>query len=583
MNDPLKALRTRVAVDRRLTRIKTTAANSKKPYAYRRPIPDDLWIKCPGCDHIVSKDAFYKAGSVCVRCDHHYRLGSRIRLEMICDRDSFSEWDANLVSVNPLEFDGYTKKLAALKSQTNLKEALISGQATIDGQPVAIAVMDSHFLMGSMGSAVGEKICRLFERAAKLGLPVVLFVASGGARMQEGILSLMQMAKTSAAVAKYRENGLPYIAVLTDPSTGGVMASFASLADLILAEPGALIGFAGRRVIEGTLSTALPEGFQRAEFLLEHGFIDLIVPRSELKRRLSQLLGLHQPTKVGASACDFSKQTEADDPSQGDLSAADRLSLVRHRQRPTITDYLPLIFDDLVELHGDRLYGDDPAIWCGLGRLNGRPVTVIGQRKGRTLEENARFRFGMVHPEGYRKALRLMQQAERFGRPIITFVDTPGAFCGVGAEERGQSAAIAENLLAMSRLQVPLITVVTGEGGSGGALAIAAGDRLGMLSNALYSVISPRGFASLLWKDPTLERQAAQAMKITAQDLIGFKVADSLIAEPKEGAHTDPAATAAAIKRFFCQALSEVDGFSGAELIELRRQRFRRLGRFLEE
>ncbi|HBP38165.1 MAG TPA: acetyl-CoA carboxylase carboxyl transferase subunit beta [Clostridiales bacterium] len=571
-----------------------TADAANQVYAYRTPVPDDLWIRCPTCNGVMFREDFEKSHSVCTLCGFHYRLDSRTRLAQIADPDSFVEWDSGMLSQNPIEFSGYPDKISQLQGQTGLEDAVITGQARINGQNCGLAVMDGRFMMGSMGSVVGERITRLFERAALLRLPVITFAASGGARMQEGIVSLMQMAKTAAAVGRFQDAGLLYISVMTDPTTGGVTASFASLGDIILSEPGTLIGFAGRRVIEGTIAQALPEGFQRAEFLLEHGFLDLIVPRNRLKSTLADLLTLHgvPVASAGRTARKGNNRQPAaaagqEDPGQPSpynrrRSGSECLDLIRQKNRPVISDYLPILFDDFCELHGDRLYKEDPALWGGIARLDGRPVTIVGHRKGRTLEENTRFNFGMPHPEGYRKALRLMRQAEKFGRPVICLIDTSGAYCGVGAEERGQGEAIARNLREMMNLTVPVITVVTGEGGSGGALAIGIGDELAMLSNALYSVISPRGFASLLWKDPAREREAADVLHITAADLYRLGICDAIIEEPAEGAHSNHSAAAAALRAYLQAALSRQSAKTVAERLSDRYEKFRRIGSVLE-
>ncbi len=554
-----------------------------RPYAYRQPIPDDLWIKCPACDGIMFRDEFHANASVCQHCNHHFRIGAPERIALVVDPESFTEHDRDLASVDPIGFDGYLERLGQLQRRTGLTEAVVAGRATIGGLPCHIGAMDSRFLMGSMGSAVGEKVTRLFERATAAREPVILFTVSGGARMQEGILSLMQMAKTSAARGRHREAGLLYIAVLTDPTTGGVTASFASLGDYLISEPGTLIGFAGRRVIEGTIAEKLPENFQRAEFLRDHGFLDLIVNRHELRQVLEKLLLWHRqsaaplPGDAVPAASDEEMQAA---PIERSGSAC--LARIRQKGRPTACRWLELIFDDLLELKGDRRYGEDEAVWGGLALLEGRPVTVIATRKGSDLAENQRFHFGMPHPEGYRKALRLMTEAARVGRPIITFIDTPGAYCGVGAEERGQGEAIAVNLMEMMRLEVPVVSVVTGDGGSGGALAIAVCDRLAMLSNATYSVISPRGFASLLWKDASREEEAADCSAITAFDLRRFGICDQILAEPEEGAGSDPELVARRIKRFFLDSLAELTTFSGEELQAARYERFRRLGEYTE-
>ncbi len=571
--DALKDMRKRLEADAAHDKTEDT------PYTYHKPIPEDMWIKCPECKGVMFREDFEKSYSVCQICGHHYRLDSRSRIREVTDAGTFVEWDAGLLSLNPIAFDGYPEKIDGLIKKTGLNEAVVCGQAVINGSACAIAVMDSNFLMGSMGSVVGEKITRLFEQAMELGLPVITFSASGGARMQEGIISLMQMAKTSAAVGRFQDAGGLYISVMTDPTTGGVTASFASLGDIIISEPGTLIGFAGRRVIEGTIAQTLPDGFQRAEFLLEHGFLDMIVHRKQLKNTLGSLLQLHN--KEAAETNFGSAETPAASAAKK-LTASDCLEVIRHKNRPVISDYLSLMFDDVFEMHGDRAFADDQAMWGGIARFAGQPVTVIGHRKGKTIEENSRTNFGMPHPEGYRKAMRLMKQADKFGRPIVCMVDTSGAYCGVGAEERGQGEAIAVNLRDMMKLSVPVIVMIMGEGGSGGALAIGVGDELAMLSNSLYSVISPRGFASILWKDASREKEAADILHITATDLEDLGICDQIIAEPGGGAHTNLSEMAQSVKSYLEQALPRQMAKSKDERLASRYEKFRRIGSFLE-
>lgn len=265
------------------------------------------------------------------------------------------------------------------------------------------------------------------------------------------------------------------------------------------------------------------------------------------------------------------------------ISPSQKMHLARHHQRPTSLDLIGLIFEDYMELHGDRLFGDDLAVVGGLAKLDGVPVTVLGQQRGKDTKDNiARF-FGSAHPEGFRKALRLMRQADKFGRPIITFIDTKGAYPGITAEERGQSEAIARNLLEMAKLRVPVICVVIGEGGSGGALALGVGNRVLMLENAIYSVISPNGAASILWKDASKADQAAEAMRITAQDLLEMEVIEEIVPEPKGGAHRDYGEVAAAIKERLLRHLEELSALPPDELVEDRYRKFRKIGEFEEQ
>lgn len=271
---------------------KSTALNETEEQ--KPTIPNGMWVKCECCGKTIYKKDLEKHMHVCQYCGKHFRMSALDRINLILDEGTFIEFDKAMTSVNPLNFPGYDKKILKLMEETGLNEAVVTGRGSINGEELIIGVMDSHFMMGSMGSAVGEKLTRAIEKAAVERLPVVIFTASGGARMQEGMFSLMQMAKISAALAKLNEDGILYIPILTDPTTGGVTASFAMLGDIILAEPGALIGFAGKRVIEQTIKQSLPEGFQTAEFLLEHGFIDAVVPREKLKETLAQLISLHR-------------------------------------------------------------------------------------------------------------------------------------------------------------------------------------------------------------------------------------------------------------------------------------------------
>lgn len=272
------------------SRMETDSHTDKKS---KVSIPDDLLFKCPRCGGVMFMDDFIGASKVCGNCGYHARLTAKERLDLTIDKDSFLEYDPGMISGNPIHFEGYEEKLADMREKTGLRDAVLTGECRIRNKHCVIVVMDSNFMMASMGSVVGEKITRAFERATEKRLPVVIFAASGGARMQEGIVSLMQMAKTSAAAARHSDAGLLYITVLTDPTTGGVTASFASLGDIIIAEPKVLIGFAGRRVIEDTIKQRLPDDFQSAEFLLEHGFVDMIVPRQNIRRTLSRLIRLH--------------------------------------------------------------------------------------------------------------------------------------------------------------------------------------------------------------------------------------------------------------------------------------------------
>lgn len=550
----------------------------RKEQETKSEVPEGLLRKCNLCKKVILTEDVENGYYICPKCGGYYHVPAMKRIQMVVDEGSFEEWDREMRPVNPMRYKGYLDKLKLQQEKTGLKEAVVTGRAKIGGSDVVLGVCDGRFLMASMGQNVGEKIARAVERATKERLPVVMFACSGGARMQEGIVSLMQMAKTSAALKRHSEEGLLYVSVLTDPTTGGVTASFAMLGDIILAEPGALIGFAGPRVIEQTIGQKLPKGFQRSEFLLEHGFLDGIVERKQLKETLSRIIKLHEKQKLSASTEAPGKAAKAmGEKKKKRLEAWDRVLKSRKSDRPSGSDYIRALFTDFIELHGDRYYGDDAAIIGGVARFHGVPVTVIVQEKGKGTKENIAHNFGMPKPEGYRKALRLMRQAEKFGRPVICFVDTPGAFCGIEAEERGQGEAIARNIYEMSALGVPVLSVVVGEGGSGGALALAVSDEVWILENAVYSILSPEGFSSILWKDSSKAKEAAKVMKMTAENLLKQNIVEQIFEEPEELTAENLDTVTDKMDGAVVKFLEKYGALSKEELREHRYERFRRM------
>lgn len=640
-----------------------------------------FWRTCHACKLTFDDAEFARDHFSCPACHTLARLGSTERIGMILDEGSFEEWNAELPDADPLDFPEYTGKIAAQRRKSGLREAVRTGYGEIGGLPVAVGFMEPSFLMGSMGTVVGQKVSALFDRATDQGLPVVMFCASGGARMQEGLTSLMQMAKTSCAVSRHDQAGLLYVSVLTDPTTGGVTASFATQGDIILAEPGALIGFAGQRVIRDTIGRELPEGFQTAEFALEHGLIDAIVKREDMRETLRRILALHAPhvmrklsdaqaTADGArnrivisdaavkdernlrrieslqslplvgriaqqimradnakaalpetarsltiaaneraqgmsardtrqlerrmrkamgqespmSLADDAKRTlRAGRPNAQNENKSSRndawesVKLARNVHRPTSQYYLSKLCPQFIELHGDRAFADDAAIIGGIGLVEGEPVTIIAQEKGATLPERIRRNFGCPMPEGYRKSARLMRQAEKFGRPVVCLVDTQGAFCGTEAEERGAGGAIAENLALLAQLRVPVVSLFVGEGGSGGALALALANRVAMQEHAVYSILSPEGFASILWKDRSLAPRAAELMRMGAQDALSLGIIDEVVSEGAEPAHVNPEQAAQNACDWIVSALRELDELDPEELVQQRQDRFARM------
>ena len=599
------------------------------------------WHKCKGCNATIYKTNYVANLNVCPECNFHGRISSHDRIANLIDANSFKEINTDMTSVDPLKFnDGkpYTETLANAQKKTNQADALITGFATIDGVRVALAVMNFEFLGGSMGSVVGEKFTRIVEAAIKEKIPVISISSSGGARMHEGILSLMQMAKTSIALERLSKAGQLYISLLTDPTYGGVSASFATLGDLIIAEPKARIGFAGRRVIEETVREKLPSDFQSAEYLLEHGQVDFIVERKDMREKLSSLLRIHgyfpknvsapdslsiHPEVQDATALQPKKEIslEFEKPLQKiqeeikkleksvsnnedkallnklnrqyaevkknifkNLSAINITRIARHPNRPNIEDYLNCFIgtDKWIEMHGDRAGTDDQAMLIALVEMDGIAFMAIGTRKGRTIKENQKRNFGMPQPEGYRKAKRAFEHANKFKLPIVTFIDTPGAYPGLNAEANGQSIAIAENLKSLASLDVPVLSIVTGEGGSGGALAIGVANKVVMLENSVYSVISPEGCAAILWRTRDKAPEAAEALKITAKDLMELGIADEIVKEPLGGAHKDWKNMSDSLREVLIRNLKELQMMSPEEITQQRMEKFYSFGQFSE-
>ncbi len=561
-----------------------TTVDAANPQSLRRwlaDLPDDAWTCCPSCGQFIYHRRLRQHCATCPGCGKHFRPSTDDRIAWTADPGSFTELDAAMASGDPLEFVDsrpYPQRLADLQRKTGRTEAARYGPATISGHPVVLCLLDFSFQGGSMGSVVGEKVTRAAELAASTSAALVVYATSGGARMQEGLFSLMQMAKTSAAIHRLRQAGVLFVSVLCDPVYGGVSASFATLGDVIVAEPGARIGFAGPQVIEQTIRQKLPKGFQTAEFLLSNGHIDAVVPRGELGGYLGGLLAVHagrpddnSPAVVRIAA-----------PRTLDENTWETVRLAREPRRPNLGDYAVHVLDAFVELHGDRWHEDDKAVVGGPALLAGRSVMVIGHRKGRGTQDNLTRNFGMPHPSGYRKAARLMRYAERFGMPIVTFIDTPGAYPGIRAEEENQSGAIAENLAMMTGLRTPIISVVIGEGGSGGALALGVCDRLLMLENSIYSVISPEGCATILFHDAHRAAEAAAALRLTAAHLNRLGFVDEIVPEPRGGAHTNHSATAAAVRDALVRRLDELSALPIDALVALRYQRLRGYGVFHE-
>ena len=531
--------------------------------------------RCLLCEEPVGESPAYLSYRVCPFCRFHYTLTARERIDLLADKSTFKESHKYLSSVAPLSFSRrgrYRKMLAQDQNRTGLTEAAVTGSCRIDGIETMLVVLDFGFMGGSMGSVVGEKVAMVLEAAARRSLPVVALVSGGGARVQEGVISLMQMAKTVAAANRLREEGAPFIVVLANPSTGQAYASFANLADVILAEPGSLIGLSPLRALKEASKRPLPLDAHTAEAHLGHGLLDNVVDREALQSRLAVLLQILTAQKQGKGNHKELLKTEMEAPPQAEVWEA--VTVARHAERPLAMAYIRSMLDPFVELRGDRLNSDDRSIVGGVGFLRGDPVVIIGQQR-RPLVEGDRHH---VYPDGLRKAQRLIGLASRFKLPLVTLVDTQGADPGLEAEEQGIGNAIATTLSLMADAPVPIVSVIIGEGGSEGALALGLSDRILMQQFAIYSPISLGHHLGGPFPDHMLDREAAEALMLTAQDCLELGITDQIVAEPEGGSHTNPWEAANLVQLAVAKQVAELSKLSQSKLLKRRYQKFRRMG-----
>ncbi|MDG6101803.1 acetyl-CoA carboxylase carboxyl transferase subunit beta [Dactylosporangium aurantiacum] len=556
------------------------------------------WTLCPACRALIFTARLRRDLWVCPDCARHLPMTAQRWLDVLFDPGSVRQADIAVADTDPLGFTDalpYPRRREDARRRTGLTEAAVVVSGTVEGAPVVAAVMDFGFMGGSMGAAVGDLVAGAAALALRERTPLLLVTCSGGARMQEGALSLMQLARTSEAMGRLDAAGILTVCLVTDPTFGGVAASFATLGDVIVAEPGARLGFAGPRVIEQTIRQPLPAGFQTAEFLHGRGLIDLVCPRGRLRPALRRILTLGGPPSArrnprplpaagpagpaaphgaaGPAGVDGLVTDPAELPERDPWHS---VRLARDIARPGVADFAARAFADFQELHGDRLAKDCPAITGGLARLGRTTVMLIGTRKGHTAAELAAHNFGMASPAGYRKVARLLRLAAKLGVPVVTIVDTPGAHPGIEAEQDGQAFAIADCLRRMARLPVPVVSVIVGEGGSGGALALSVADRVLMFADAVYSVISPEGCAAILWNSAAQAPRAAAALRVGARDLLRLGVVDAVIPEPPGGTQADHQAAADLLRDAVTRQLAELARVPRADLPALRAERFRR-------
>ena len=542
--------------------------------------PKDL-ESCRFCDQDLTKSNLYINHKVCPSCNFHYSQSTMDRIKSLTDSGSFREHNKSLFSSNPISFSSkkaYRKNLFSEQKRTGLTEAVVTGSCRIGGIQCLLIILDFGFMGGSMGSVVGEKIASTFERAAKKKIPLVAVVTSRGTRIQEGVISLMQMAKTAGSYNKLKDKGVPFISVLSNPCTGQAYGSFANLADITIAEPSAIIGYNSLGTVQdsGYDNENNNEEYLSSESRLKQGLIDAVVERDKLREVLSVTLDiLSKEFKIeSASRLQGSKQDIETD------GAWHSVQLARHSSRPTSLDFMARILDNFVEIHGDRLFADDPSIVCGLGQIGGLTITIIGQDRGGHSPDSVDRRDGRTRPEGFRKAQRVLQMAQKFEIPVITLLDTPGPSTSIESETRGLGQSIASTLSMLTEIRCPTISVVIGEGGSAGALALGATDITMMLENSIYSALSPEEAAELMYQDGNRVDDAAESLKLTATDCMNLGIIDVVIPEPDSGAPNNHHEAARLLKRSLLTVLSELQNQSPRKRMRTRYNKYRNMGNY---
>ena len=479
---------------------------------------------------IENKDICFKCNGdldelfVCKTCGNNSYITAKQRIANISDENTFKELGFNKIDIS--KKCNYEDKINKAKENTDLNEAILIGTCSIGGIKVVLGVMESKFMMGTLSVSVGETITRAFEYATDNKLPVILFCASGGARIQEGLFSLVQMAKVNAAIKRHSDKGLLYISCLTNPTMGGVTASFGLLGDINIAEKNSQIGFAGKSIIENLYNEILDSNFQTEQYNENNGMIDIIADRKDIRSILLDLLKMINNNNkiVRIDNKDENKSKTNDD-------LLEKLKNDRDIDRFKGKDYLISIFDKYIELKGDRINSNDTSILSGIGNIENKSFIFNIQNKGRTLKENKETNYGLTRPEGYRKALRISKIAEKFNIPIINIIDSAGADPSIYSEENGQARAIADCLYTFSDLKTIIISIVVGEGSSGGALALSVCDSIGMLQKSIYTVISPEAYLKIMHKEEQVSNELLKSMRFTANDLFEDKIIDEVISE----------------------------------------------------
>ncbi len=530
--------------------------------------------RCLSCNANLSDSRMYERFRVCHSCEFHYQLNARERLALLLDPGTFHEDDRGVTAIDPLSFSSgrsYRRHVIEEQRRTQMTESAMTGTGSIFGREVVAAVLDFSFLGGSMGVASGERIARAFERAVSREAPIVTVVSTSGARMQEGLLALMQTPRVISAVREHHRAGLPHICVLANPATGSAFAGFPNLADYLVAEPGAQVGYSAYRTLQDAEGEKLAADVHTSEWMLQHGLIDAVVPRAQLRQSIGLVLDL----LMNDYRLTAPKERRAHRSTHTHRGAWQLLQLSRHEKRPNAEEFIAHMTTAFVELHGDRGGKDDASIVAGIGSMGGEAVMLIGENRPHK-RKNATD--GWISPAGFRKAARAMKIAEKFQLPVITLIDTEGALPSLSSEATGLGNAIASSMATLLELTPPTVAVIIGEGNSEAAAALAVADRVLMLDNAVYTVMPPEEAARRAFPGEGNPEDIADALRMTSHDCLKLGIIDSTVPEPGDGAHTNHTEASLLVRRSILRALTDLRRTKPKKRLEKRRDRYRGIG-----
>lgn len=529
--------------------------------------------RCFSCGANLAGSRMFERYRVCHACEFHFHLNAYERAALLLDAGSFHEDDRGVSSIDPLSFGGprsYRTRIIDEQRRTHLTESALTGTGRIFEREVVLAVLDFSFLGGSVGVASGERLARAFEKATSRGLPIVTVSSTSGTRLEEGILALMQVPRVVAAASKHHKAGLPHVAVLANPATGSAFSGFIRLADYLIGEPGASMGYAAYRTLSEVEAGTLPEDAHSAESHLRRGLIDAVVPRAQLRESAALILDL----LMNDYRLTAPRQRRAHKSTHTHRGAWQLLQLSRHEERPNAVELIAHMTTSFVELHGDRSGQDDGAVVAGLASLAGQAMVVVGQNRP---HGTAKLHDGWISAAGFRKAQRAMELAAKFNLPLVTLIDTPGAYPSLDNERSGLGSAIAHCMATMIDLPVPTIAVITGEANSEAAVAMAVADCVLMMDNAAYSVVRPEEAAARLHGAQRPEEMAEQ-LRLTSHDCLKLGIVDYTVPEPGDGAHTNHAEASLLLRRSIVQHMAAIRRDRPAKRVAARYERYRSIG-----